>query len=130
MKFCCTSTMIDLIQQFSTLHHHPKSAVLQLTFLYSDEVVTFTTIRICAVHQRIKFDYQDFTASLPCEILLYINMIYKKNLKMPPSLPCEILLYISLNQWHYRLLQNFNLFTNEESMIPIHLYFRHYCQGP
>lgn len=62
VKSCCTSTMIDLIQQFSTLHHHPKSAVLQLIFLYSDEVVTFTTIRICAVHQRIKFDYQDFTA--------------------------------------------------------------------
>ena len=46
-----------------------------------------------------------------------------------PSLPCESTLMYNLNQWHYRLLKNFNLFTNEESMIPIHLYFRHSCQG-
>ena len=47
-----------------------------------------------------------------------------------PSLPCEILLYINLNQWHYRLLQNFNPATNNKDVISFHLYFRHYCQGP
>lgn len=41
-----------------------------------------------------------------------------------PSQPCENLLYINLNQWHYRLLRNFNLATNDKDVIPIHLYFR------
>ena len=70
------------------------------------------------------------TPSLPYEILLYINRPIRTEFAPPPSLPYEILLYINLNQWHYRLLQNFNHSTNEESVILIHLYFRHYCQGP
>ena len=64
--------MIDVIQQFSTLHHHPKSAVLQLTFLYSDEVVTFTTIRICAVLQLKNLFFKfgsPFTTIRICAVL-------------------------------------------------------------
>ena len=60
-------------------------------------------------------------------VVLQLTMKYSRTI--PPSLPCENMLYCNL-KWHYRLLQNFNLSTNEVSMIPIHLYFRHYCQGP
>ena len=64
------------------------------------------------------------TPSLPSEILLYINRKAEYHLSSYPSLPSEILLYINLNQWHYRLLRNFNLATNDKDVIPIHLYFR------
>jgi len=33
-------------------------------------------------------------------------------------------LYRNIKQWHYRLLRNFNLATNDKDVIPIHLYFR------
>ena len=68
--------------------------------------------------------------SLPYEIVLYINTILDWMRRDGPSLPSKNVLNSNLKQRHYRLLQNFNLFTNEVSMILIHLYFRHYCQGP
>ena len=69
------------------------------------------------------------TPSLPCENMLYCNQFMLIHKWYLPSLPCENMLYCNL-KWHYRLLINFNLSTNEVSMIPIHLYFRHYCLGP
>lgn len=64
------------------------------------------------------------TPSLPSEILLYINVRWALFPVLFPSLPYEFMLYINLNQWHYRLLRNFNLATNDKDVIPIHLYFR------
>lgn len=46
-----------------------------------------------------------------------------------PNLHYHVKLYCNF-KWHYRLLKNFNHSTNEESMILLHLYFWHYCQGP
>ena len=55
--------------------------------------------------------------SLPSEILLYINVRWALFPVLFPSLPYEFMLYINLNQWHYRLLINFNLVTNDKGMI-------------
>lgn len=81
------------------------------------------------INHNIQF-FNGWCPSLPCEYVLYINIRNFLGTRPLPSLPYEILLYINLKQWHYRLLINFNLFTNEESMISIHLHFRHFCQGP
>ena len=67
--------------------------------------------------------------SLPSENVLYYNRILSSSFISAPSLPSENVLYYNL-KWHYRLLKDFNLSTNEESVILIHLYFRHFCQGP
>ena len=78
---------------------------------------------------KIFFIKKSIYPSLPSENVLYCN--YSLDLPKPavPSLPSENVLYCNL-KWHYRLLKNFNLSTNEESMTLIHLYFRYCYQGP
>ena len=68
--------------------------------------------------------------SLPCGITLMYNLPSGSEHPVHPSLPCEITLMCNLKQWHYRLLKNFNRFTNDNGVILVRLYFRHYCQGP
>ena len=72
----------------------------------------------------------DMKTGLTCMQESHVIQCLKFEFLIPcPSLPSGLGLYCNL-KWRYRLLIDFNLFTNEESMILIHLYFRHYCQGP
>ena len=72
----------------------------------------------------------NFGPSLPCENVLYYNRAKAYKMVAAPSLPCENVLYCDFKQWHYRLLNNFNLATNGKGVVLVHLYFRHSCQGP
>ena len=78
---------------------------------------------------KIRQHIINFFPSLPSEFMLYINCSIQKYIVERPSLPSEFMLYINL-KWHYRLLQNFNPATNDKGVILVHLYFRHFCQGP
>ncbi len=72
---------------------------------------------------------KELNPSLPSENVLYYNSILFAGVYVAPSLPSENVLYYNL-KWHYRLLRDFNLATNDEGMISIHLYFRYFYQGP
>ena len=83
----------------------------------------------CVVLQLTMKYSRTIPPSLPCEYMLYCNIDRDYFLYHRPSLPCEYMLYCNL-KWHYRLLRNFNLVTNDKGVILVHLYFRHFCQGP
>ena len=99
----CTATHLFFRINQTYLHYHVK-ACCTATTMSSKDVLD--------------------NPSQPCENLLYINDQSHQYIDLYPSQPCENLLYINLNQWHYRLLRNFNLATNDKDVIPIHLYFR------
>ena len=99
----CTATHLFFRINQTYLHYHVK-ACCTATTMSSKDVLD--------------------NPSQPCENLLYINARMRYIRQNFPSQPCENLLYINLNQWHYRLLRNFNLATNDKNVIPIHLYFR------
>ena len=125
VKACCTATTMsskDVLDNPS----QPCENLLYIN-LFSSYMQALSPSQPCENLLYINFhllEEDPFEPSQPCENLLYINRLNMKHTPHDPSQPCENLLYINLNQWHYRLLRNFNLATNDKDVIPIHLYFR------
>ena len=113
-----------LIQMKSINHTIKLEQSVRLT-----KYPSFSTLHIfTALHISIP--------SLPCEVTLMCNMWHWIQPSVHPSLPCESMLMYNIISdhlhyaWHYRLLKNFNRFTNDNGVILVRLYFRHFCQGP
>ena len=104
----------------------PMFNILLLYNIHDTPSLPYENVLYCNISHIIKENIQP---SLSYENMLYCNIIMYFGYREEPSLPCEYMLHCNL-KWHYRLLINFNLFTNEESMILIHLYFRYCYQGP
>ena len=121
----CTATHLFFRINQTYLHYHVKACCTATTMSSKDVLDNPSQpcenlLYINGLRNKILY----VVPSQPCENLLYINSTASYDIGRYPSQPCENLLYINLNQWHYRLLRNFNLATNDKNVIPIHLYFR------
>ena len=129
-KMCCTTTPVLIALNWSILHYHPKMCCTT-----TKEVVTMESMYPSLPSENVLYynllltQIVAFPPSLPSENVLYYNFLLKELPNVLPSLPSENVLYYNL-KWHYRLLRDFNLATNDEGMISIHLYFRYFYQGP